>query len=80
MQQIIVYRNPAEAAFWDLMTSSPNMFPISVGIVVFFVFLLVFSDVTRKSKYRGVRNVANSYVPLAIAAVVGVLVTWYMWI
>lgn len=80
MQQIIVYRNPAEVAFWNLITSSPNMFPISVGIVVFFVSVLVFSDVTRKSKYRAARNVANSYIPLIVSGLVGVLVTWYMWI
>lgn len=33
MQEIIVYRNPAEAAFWQLM-SNGEFFPIIVGAAV----------------------------------------------
>lgn len=78
MQQIIVYRNPAEAAFWDLLLNSPNMFPIGVGIVVFFVVLLISDNVMRRN--RVMRRMANSYASLVIGAVAGVIITWYMWL
>lgn len=80
MQQVIVYRNPAEAAFWDLMTNSPNMFPISVGIVMFFVAMIVSDRILRGSKYRAVRQFGNSYASLVIGTVIGFLTTWYMWL
>lgn len=78
MQQIIVYRNPAEAAFWDLLLNSPNMFPISMGVVVFFVVLLLSDHVIRGNRFT--RHMANSYASLVIGSVAGVFTTWYMWL
>lgn len=36
-QSIIIYRNPLEAAFWDLFMSSALTFPIITSVVVFVV-------------------------------------------
>lgn len=80
MQQIIVYRNPAEAAFWDMIMSSPNLFPIMVGIVVFFNVLIFSTYLVRKSKQKMIYNLRNSYFPLIVSAICGIFTVWYMWI
>ena len=83
MQEIIVYRNPMEAAVWQAM-SGGQLFPIIVGVVVFFaVFLAVNSLMERFAprKYRA-WNYGNlrSYTALAIGAIAGVLTVYGMWI
>lgn len=80
MQQIIVYRNPAEAAFWDMIMSSTNLFPIMVGIVVFFNVLIFSTYLVRKSKQKMIYNLRNSYFPLIVSAICGIFTVWYMWI
>lgn len=80
MQEIIVYRNPAEAAFWNTIMSSNNLFPIIVGVVVFFAVLLVTDSLVRKSKIRAIYNLSNSYFPLIVGTICGIFTAWYMWI
>lgn len=80
MQQIIVYRNPAEAAFWNTIMSADNIFPIFVGVVVFFAVLLITDSIVRKSKIRAIYNLRNSYFPLIVSAICGIFTVWYMWI
>lgn len=80
MQEIIVYRNPAEAAFWNTIMSADNIFPIFVGVVVFFAVLLITDSLVRKSKIRAIYNLRNSYVSLIVGAICGIFTVWYMWI
>jgi uncharacterized integral membrane protein len=77
MQSIIVYRNPMEAAFWESM-SGGAMFPIMVGIVVFFaVFLTVHVQIVER--FFGWRAQAwPSYLNLFASACVGIAVIYKM--
>jgi len=77
MQSIIVYRNPMEAAFWETM-SGGEVFPILVGVVVFFaVFLTVQHQIV--DRYYGWKtNGAATKVNLAISTAFGAFVSWYM--
>lgn len=82
MQEIIIYRNPLEAAMWQAM-SGGQLFPIAVGLVVFFaVFLAVNPLIERFAprKYSGrVHKDLRSNTALAVAAVAGVLTIYSMW-
>lgn len=80
MQEIIVYRNPAEAAFWNTIMSADNIFPIIAGVVVFFAVLLITDSLVRKSKIRAIYTLSNSYVSLIVGAICGIFTAWYMWI
>ena len=79
MQEIIVYRNPLEAAIWKALGSA-EFFPFMVGIVVFFVvFLTVYNLLLKFSRYgRKGQLVVNA--SLAAAAVCSLATIWKMWI
>ena len=77
MHQIIVYRNPAEAYFWNALTSSENIFPIFLSCIVFFIILLVSDSIIRKSKVK-FKN--KEYASLFIASVCAIFTAWNMWI
>lgn len=64
MQSIIVYRNPAEAAFWDMM-SSGFMIPIFAAMLVFFICLPIADKLERKLKIP-MRN--SGYFTLIVSA------------
>lgn len=81
MQQIIVYRNPAEAAFWNTIMSADNIFPIFVGVVVFFAVLLITDSILYKSKHRVTYTILrHSYFSPIVGAICGIFTVWYMWI
>lgn len=81
MQEIIVYRNPLEAAIWKTVGSA-EFFPFMVGFVVFFVvFLTVYNLLLllKFSRYgREGQLVTNA--SLAAAAVCSLATIWKMWI
>lgn len=54
MQSVIVYRNPAEAAFWEAM-SSANVIPIALAALCFIVVFTTTNSVFDKllSRKRG---------------------------
>ena len=80
MQEVIVYRNPAEAAFWHAI-SGGEFFPIMVGIVVFFVvFLTVNSRMEKRWGSWGKAAAMRSYFALGIGAVSGIATIWKMWV
>ena len=81
-QQVIFYRNPAEAAFWDLFMNSPNTFPVIMILVTFFVSIIILFRILPPSSL-----IRNPYwhlwrEPLAviISLTIAVLVGWWMWI
>jgi uncharacterized integral membrane protein len=79
IQSIIVYRNPMEAAFWE-SASSGAIFPIIVGIIVFFaVFLIVHAQVVERF-YSWRRQAWPSYINLFVSACAGCAVIYKMWI
>ena len=92
MQSIIVYRNPLEAAMWEGIMSSGALWPVMVGVAVFFaVFLIADRLIVRRwfgAHHYRVRNVpyykwnavckVATNVNLAVSALAGVFVVWYM--
>lgn len=80
MQEIIVYRNPAEAAIWNALGSA-EFFPFMVGIVVFFVvFLTVYNLLLLKFSRYGRKGQLVTNASLAAAAVCSLATIWKMWI
>lgn len=67
MQSIIVYRNPAEAVFWE----SGLAFPIIAGCVMAVVGALVFDFLARKG---GIKNPTMAAIIGAFAFGTGTLV------
>ena len=77
MHQIIVYRNPAEAAFWNLM-SDGSLFPITCAIVIFFIVFMAINQIAMMKwtsfnipKWMITANLAMSFAT-------SVFTVWYM--
>ncbi len=80
MQEVIVYRNPMEAAMWHAL-SGGEFFPIIVGIVVFFaVFLTVNALLNKWYGSWGKAAQMRTQGALTAGVVAGVLTVWKMWI
>lgn len=81
MQSIIVYRNPVEAAFWEMM-SNGQLFPIMVGILVFFcVFLTLHTyAVERYTSTFGKYRKHASNLALFASVIVAVYVVYFLWV
>lgn len=80
MQEVIVYRNPLEAALWNTLMSG-EFFPVVVGVVVFFVVFLALNAAFCKrwgSWGKGASTRTN--IALAVGALSGFLTIWKMWI
>ena len=77
MQSIIVYRNPAEAAFWDLVTSG-QIFPILAGIAVFFIAMVGLASLVEKYVPWKYRNIVGN-TAIVVSGVIGVLVFRILW-
>lgn len=78
MQEVIVYRNPAEAAFWSMMTDG-SMVPIAAGaLAAVVVFLLT----NRVLVGRRMFNVPawKTYTAFALAGAAWILVARYLWV
>lgn len=76
-QEIIVYRNPGEKAFWDFIMSA-NAFPLMIGVVVFFAVFLSVYQISTRGRYQ--RNNLYTYGSLAVAVVAAVLTVKFLWI
>jgi len=78
-QSIIVYRNPIEAAFWEGV-STGALFPIMVGVVIFFaVFLTANAAIVERYFSWNNRTIATN-VNLAVSALLSAAVVYKMWI
>lgn len=76
MQQIIVYRSPGEALFWQTITDG-SAFPFMVGILVFFLMIVLLNKVfIEKASWGKKKAVTN--VSLALSAIIGCSVIYYM--
>lgn len=67
-QSIIVYRNPAEAAFWE----GGMAFPMMVGLVVGFIAAIVAVKLYERVSPRG-RRAGEVAVAAAVIGVVGTM-------
>lgn len=80
MQEIIVYCNPLEAAFWNAV-STAEFLPVIAGIAVFFAVFLVLNAVCRRMWGNwGRRAALHTNISLALAALAGVFTVWKMWL
>lgn len=80
MQEVIVYRNPMEAAFWQMVMSG-EFFPVIVGVIVFFaVFLTSNAICARIWGSWGKAAARRTYACLALGALAGVATIWKMWL
>ena len=78
MQEIIVYRNPLEAAMWNSFMNG-DFFPVMVGIAVFFaVFLASHAVACKIWGSRGDRGHWVARGSLAVGAVAGMSTVWKM--
>jgi len=78
MQQIIVYRNPAEAAFWEF-ASSANFFIMLVWVFVFFVvFLSLHSLLSRFVGNFGRKAAIATNFSLGVGAIAATAFTYFL--
>lgn len=54
-QEIIVYRNPAEKAMWDLLMDGGS-FPFMVTLVAYFIVLVIYFRFLEKRRYTTFKN------------------------
>ena len=89
MQQVIIYRNPAEVMVWEFIMSSPNFFSLIVAvlsaIVVFVVTDKTYITYTLARKIWPKTPYGNfmgrvEYMRITIAIIVGVAVAAFMWV
>lgn len=74
MQSIIVYRNPAEALFWEAM-SNGDIIPIFIALFVFLVIFVTIANpiakMWRKTKFAyNVRHTSLVHFPMILAFIV----------
>lgn len=78
MQEVIVYRNPLEAAIWQTVMNG-EFFVVAVGLVAFFLVFLAIHGLV--GKYFGwMKQQKTVYWQLAGSAVVGILIVKYLWV
>ena len=76
MQQVIVYRNPVEAAFWNLITDTPIQFWVGL-VVAFITFVIVLGSLEKISLIKKIKNRnTRDKVVISISGVFGILVFW----
>jgi hypothetical protein len=70
-----------EAAFWETV-SGAAMFPIAMGIVVFFVVFLAlqYQLVERFTGWNSKARVRGTYAALVAGGIAGIAVIYKMWI
>ena len=73
--EIIVYRNPLEAAVWNGLMNSELVFPCLVAMVVFLV-AVALSD--KFNLFRWLRFDNQSYGQLALGALAAIATLWLM--
>ena len=92
MQQVIIYRNPAEVMVWEFIMSSPNFFSLIVAvlsaIVVFvvtdktnitYILYILARKIWPKTPYGNFMGRVE-YMRITIAIIVGVAVAAFMWV
>jgi len=76
MQEIIVYRNPIEAALWQGVTSE-YFVPIFCGMFAFFVMFIAATKLFERLNWK-VQYAHES--AIGIGAFFGSIVIWWLWI
>ena len=81
MQEVILYRSPAEAAIWDMLLSDVG-FAFIVSLIVFIISVVLVDGTIRKQLWRFRRRAAiwraidNGYASLAFGLVAACFCSW----
>jgi hypothetical protein len=80
-QSIIVYRNPAEEAMWN-MAMSGDFVPFMVAVVVFGAVFVAYTNYATKKFYFKTKRpqYANQFMPWIVAGVAAAATVKLMWI
>mgnify|MGYP001577721144 CR=1 FL=1 len=76
MQEIIVYRNPLEAALWSAIMSG-DFFPVIVGVVAFFCVFLAANRVLNKGRSWGKNAKRNTNIALGAGVLSAIVVIFF---
>lgn len=76
-QSFIVYSNPMQAAFWEMM-SSGEFIPVIAGVIVFFVVFLAANRLIVGNNWRAPAWKTN--LALVLGAMAGVFTIWKLWL
>ena len=77
MTEVIVYRNPLEAAMWrGLMDGS--FLPVIAGIIVFFCVFLLLNKILNRGRTIGKNVARNTNIALGVGAIIGLAVMFYL--
>lgn len=77
MQEIIVYRNPMQAALWHTIMSG-DFFPVIVGVVVFFLVFLGANRILNKGRVVGKTVSRNANIALGLGTLLGFATIYFM--
>lgn len=83
MQEVIIYRSPAEAALWNMLLSDVG-FAFIVSLIVFLVSVFLVDGTIRKRLWRFRRGSAiwwainNGYISLAIGLAAACFCSWWL--
>ena len=78
MTEIIVYRNPLEAALWQMIMGA-DFIPVLAGIAVFFaVFLTLYHILSNRFGSWGKTGKQITYFSLSVGVILGVTVVRLM--
>ena len=85
MQEIIIYRNPAEAAIWNMLLSDVGFaLTLIVWLIVFLVSIVSLGEIIRKQRMRFrrfpviYRTFDRGYVSIAFGLVVASFCSWFL--
>ena len=78
MQEVIIYRNPLEAAIWHSLMDSEYTFPVIVSLVCFFGGLMLWQSIRDKVLPLKIRRSTKGYDSIFFGAMVAVGVFYKM--
>lgn len=76
MQEIIVYRNPLEAALWSSVMDG-SFFPVIVGVVAFFCVFLAVNRVINNGRSLGKNVKRNTNIALGVGVLSAIVVIFF---
>lgn len=77
MQEVIMYRNPIEAAVWSAIMNG-SFLPVIAGVLVFFIVFVGFERVLNKGRNFGKNVRINTNIALILGTVCSFITMFWM--